>query len=405
MDYTVQGGLMWGSHAVGKLIKGAEALKPLVEAFVDEEAGFEVAEKVRRRLQHFIDRKIAAAYEPLLAMGRDETLTGLARGFAFRLNEALGVIPRDGLAEEVKALDQEARGALRKHGVRFGQYTIFLPLLLKPAPTRLRLLLWSLNDGLSEFPESPPPGLVTIPNLPDVPKGYYTLSGYHPAGSRAIRIDMLERLADILRQKDSRAGFEATADMLSITGMTLEQFSDLMAGLGYKGERGEREKVKAEPVAAPLAEGEATVNPIPEEEAAIQTVTETEVFYTFTWAPKPRARPERGPRREPAPRDGAPARDGEKREGARPRGERREKPAAAEGAAPRADRPEGGRGDRPRREGGKPDYKGGKPDRKGKPERRDDTPRTFEARPARKNDRIDPDNPFAAALMGLRDKI
>ena len=28
-----------------------------------------------------------------------------------------------------------------------------------------------------------------------------------------------------------------------------------------------------------------------------------------------------------------------------------------------------------------------------------------EARPPRKNDRIDPDNPFAAALMGLRDKI
>jgi ATP-dependent RNA helicase SUPV3L1/SUV3 len=30
--------------------------------------------------------------------------------------------------------------------------------------------------------------------------------------------------------------------------------------------------------------------------------------------------------------------------------------------------------------------------------------RTYEARPPRKSDRIDPDNPFAAALMGLRDK-
>ena len=355
LDFTEQGGLMWGSDAVGKLVKGADALKPQVEAFVDEESGFDVAEKVRRRLQHFIDRKIATLFEPLLNLNRDESLGGLARGFAFRLVEALGVHPREGVADEVKALDQDMRGALRKHGVRFGQYTIFMPALLKPAPTRLRLVLWSLAEGLDEFPESPPPGLVTVPNLPDVPKGYYTLSGYHPAGARAIRIDMLERLADILRTQDSRAGFEATPDMLSITGMTLEQFADLMAGLGYKGERGEREKVRSEAKVEPAPEGEAA-NPITEEEAALETVTEAEVFYTFTWAPRPRG--DRGPK----PKRGG--QGGERREGKSERG-----------AKPRK----------------------GKPGPKGKREE-------FESRPPKK-DRIDPDNPFAAALMGLRDKI
>ena len=59
---------------------------------------------------------------------------------------------------------------------------------------------------------------------------------------------MLERLADQLRSEDSRGGFEAKADMLSITGMTLEQFADLMQGLGYRFVRGERVKVKAKPV-------------------------------------------------------------------------------------------------------------------------------------------------------------
>ena len=242
MDFTEQGGLMWGDSAVGKLVPGPDALRPQIETFVDEDAGTEIADKVRRRLQHFIDRRIALHFEPLLSLGRDETLTGLARGFAFRLVEHLGVLPRADVAEDVKALDQEARGALRKHGVRFGQYTVFQPLLLKPAPTRLRLVLWSLAHGAKEFPESPPPGLVTIPNVPGVPHAHYTLSGYHPSGARAIRIDMLERLADLLRAKDSRAGFEATPDMLSITGMTLEQFTDLMTGLGYRAERGERAK-------------------------------------------------------------------------------------------------------------------------------------------------------------------
>ena len=94
IDFTEQGGLMWGSAAVGKLVAGADALKPQVEVFVDDVAGPEVAEKVQRRLQHFIDRKVAALFEPLMNLSRDETLNGLAKGFAFQMVENLGVIPR-----------------------------------------------------------------------------------------------------------------------------------------------------------------------------------------------------------------------------------------------------------------------------------------------------------------------
>ena len=441
LDFTEQGGLMWGTTAIGKLIPGSEALKPLVEPFVDEEAGHDVIEKVRRRLQHFIDRKVAAQFEPLLAMSRDETLTGMARGFAFRMVEAMGVLPREDVAEDVKTLDQEARGALRKHGLRFGQFTIFLPLLLKPAPTRLRLVLWSLANGLQEFPESPPPGLVTIPNIAEVPRNHYTLAGYRPAGARAIRIDMLERLADLLRAKDSRVGFEATPDMLSITGMTLDQFADLMGGLGYKAEKGERPKVKPEtvtagevpespeqtPVELPVeTPSEAPVPPfeapdeVPSEvpgdmpsETPPEAAVETETFYTFTWAPRPR---------------GGHAHRGAERGNNRPRGNRPAQAAVAtEGEAPAA-APEGERAERPNRDrrnggdrgqdrpNGKPKGEGyqGKPkgDRfQGKPggkpndrsPRREDTKaKSFEARPPREQ-KIDPDNPFAV-LMALKDR-
>lgn len=455
MDFTEQGGLMWGSAAVGKLIKGADPLKPGVEAFVDEEAGADVAEKVKRRLQHFIDRKVATLFEPLVKMGQDEALTGLARGFAFRLNEALGIIPRAEIAAEVKELDQDARGALRKHGVRFGQYTIFLPALLKPAPTRLRLVLASLFAGADVFPESPPPGLVTIPNVADADRLAYTLSGYFPAGARAIRIDMLERLADQLRLQDSRAGFEATADMLSITGMTHEQFADLMEGLGYRAEKGERDKVVrsaepsapkieetaeaiaeaaqreaeekarafAEAIEIPQAEDDAPATETPEgasaEAGAADAAAgpEREAYWTFTWAPKPRHAPRDhgGARREGGPR--GPRRGGEAGAAPTEGGERKDR-------ADRGDRPEGGeRKDRgPRRddrkdgrreggaEGGKP-FKGGKPggkfggkggERGGKPAR-DDRPRAFEAHPPKKDKPIDPDSPFAV-LAALKAK-
>ncbi|MDO5630513.1 MAG: helicase-related protein [Paracoccus sp. (in: a-proteobacteria)] len=438
LDFTEQGGLMWGSSAVGKLVRGSDALHPGIEAFVDDEAGPEIAEKVKRRLQHFIDRKVATLFEPLIALQKDEGLTGLARGFAFRLVESLGILPRDGVANEVKELDQESRGLLRKHGVRFGQFTIFMPALLKPAPTRLRLVLWSLAEGLAEFPESPPPGLVTIPHLADVPRGHYTLSGYHPAGDRAIRIDMLERLADLIRTQDTRAGFEANPDMLSITGMTLEQFSGLMEGLGYAAEKGERVKQRAEPaVAAPVPEPVPEGEPgaiLTEEESVLAAETrarweaeqaarkaaeaetaagaeggdataaedgdaaasvepaapEMEIFYTFRWAPKPRGnrrpqgdRPQgqgqrRGPRRDGAPRDGAQA--------DAPQGERRERHG------------KGGKPGEERHGEGKPRGKGG-PKKGGKPGGQGHGPKTFTARPEKK---ADPDSPFAilAQLKG-----
>ncbi|MEY8830678.1 helicase-related protein [Sedimentitalea sp. XS_ASV28] len=400
IDFTEQGGLMWGEHAVGKLVAGPEPLKPQVEVFVDEAAGPDVAQKVARRLQHFIDRKIASLFEPLLTLQRDEELSGLARGFGFRMIESLGILPRAEVAQEVKDLDQDARGALRKHGVRFGQFTIFMPLLLKPAPTRLRLVLWSLAKGLQEFPESPPPGLVTVPTVQDAPEGYHTMCGYRAAGERAVRIDMLERLADMLRTEDSRGGFEAKPDMLSITGTTLDQFADLMQGLGYKGERGERAKVKPAPAATPgttteeaTASEPAAVEPVADDTAETPPVAgqtadpvaqgaavqadpaaqedpapqkpeapqepEIEVFYTFTWA-RPRRDQQRSRGNKTGQRD-------------------------AQGTKPQ------GKGRPPRRKG------------QDKGDRKDKGAKSYSARPPRKEKQIDPDNPFAAALMGLKD--
>ncbi len=385
IDFTDQGGLMWGEYAVGKLVAGAEPLKPMVEVFVDEAAGPDVEQKVQRRLQHFIDRKVAALFEPLLNLSRDEELSGLAKGFAFRMVEALGVLPRAQVAQEVKDLDQDARGALRKHGIRFGQFTIFMPLLLKPAPTRLRLVLWALSSGLQEFPEAPPPGLVTVPVAKDAPQGYDTMCGYRDAGERSIRIDMLERLADMLRSEDSRGGFEAKPDMLSITGMTLDQFADLMQGLGYKAERGEREKVKTVVAEQPVAEAaeQPAVEETPAPEAATEEVgapaeasaeapesteaaaeapaaepasdePEVEVFYTFTWGRQ--RQQNRGPRREQGQGKGKPR--GKPQDGRRPQGKKGGKPQGA---------------------------------------------KSFSSRPPKKEKAIDPDNPFAAALMGLKD--
>jgi ATP-dependent RNA helicase SUPV3L1/SUV3 len=153
--------------------------------------------------------------------------------------------------------------------------------------------------------------------------------------------------------------------------MTLEQFADLMQGLGYKAEKGEREKVKAvtevpadAPAEAPAAEETpADATPEASEAPAEDTGPEMESFFTFTWGGFGRAR------------QGG---------GGKPRGERGQgKP----GGKPRGDR-----------SGGKPGR--GKGPNKGP---RDMKPKSFQSGP-KKEKAIDPDNPFAAALMGLKDK-
>ena len=299
IDFTDQGGLMWGDQAIGKMIAGDDIMHPKVVAFVDNEAGTEVLGKVERRLQHFVDRKVSVLFEPLLNLQKDGEITGLAKGFGFQLYESLGILRRQNVSKEVKSLDQDARSLLRKHGVRFGQFTVFMPLLLKPAPTRLRLILWALSQNLAEFPEAPPPGLVTVPANKEAPENYDDMAGYRNAGERAIRIDMLERLADLLRVEDSRGGFEANADMLSITGMTLEQFANLMEGLGYSSEKAERQKSKIPDMtnSANVSQREEPILDLqtkeidnqPEEIEGLDEHAEEkdiEVFYTFKWISK-----------------------------------------------------------------------------------------------------------------------
>ena len=85
------------------------------------------------------------------ALAAAEDITGIARGVAFQLMEALGVLERQKVAEEVKGLDQPARATLRKYGVRFGAYHIYLPALLKPAPRVLATQLWALKHGGTEI--------------------------------------------------------------------------------------------------------------------------------------------------------------------------------------------------------------------------------------------------------------
>ena len=196
--------------------------------------------------------------EPLFRLAAAEDVTGIARGVAFQLCEALGVLDRQKVADEVKGLDQAARATLRKYGVRFGAYHIYVPALLKPAPRVLATQLWALKHGgpetkgLEAIEQLAASGRTSIAADKDIAKVLYRIAGYRVCGERAVRVDILERLADLIRPALAwRAGapgakppgaidgfgFTVTVGMTSLAGCSGEDFASVLRSLGYRMEK------------------------------------------------------------------------------------------------------------------------------------------------------------------------
>ena len=273
------GALRWTGDVVGKLMPGDDVLRPRVRIVADEHLTGPARELVQTRLDLWLKTHIEKLLAPLFSLTAADDVTGMARGVAFQLVEALGVLERQKVAEEVKGLDQPSRATLRKYGVRFGAYHVYLPALLKPAPRALATQLWALKHespdakGVGELLHLAASGRTSIPVDKETPKPLYRTAGYRVAGERAVRVDILERLADLIRPAlswretspgpkpdgvfDGR-GFLVTGAMTSLTGASGEDFASILRSLGYCLDRrpkpAEPAEVKpVEPVAAPSA--------------------------------------------------------------------------------------------------------------------------------------------------------
>ncbi len=269
---AADGTLRWTGSAVGKLVAGEEVLRPRVRIIADEHLSGAPREAVDARLDRWLKSHIEKLLGPLFALSAAADITGIARGVAFQLVEALGVLERQRVAEEVKGLEQPERANLRKYGVRFGAYHIYLPLLLKPAPRALAAQLWALahdgpqSKGLDDLLHLAGSGRTSIPLNKEIEGRLYRAAGYRVCGERAVRVDILERLADLIRpalawregasgQKPPGAiaggGFTVVNSMTSLTGASGDDFASILRSLGY---RLERRPKPPEPVADKLPE-------------------------------------------------------------------------------------------------------------------------------------------------------
>jgi ATP-dependent RNA helicase SUPV3L1/SUV3 len=133
-------------------------------------------------------------------------------------------------------------------------------------------------------------GRTSIPIDKETPKPLYRTAGYRVCGERAVRVDILERLADLIRPAlswregatgakpagafDGR-GFTVTGAMTSLTGASGEDFASILRSLGYRLERRPKPAaaVEAAPPVAPVADAaEAVAESVVAESAAAEVV-------------------------------------------------------------------------------------------------------------------------------------
>ena len=257
---TPRGLVLWRGEEIARLEAGEDLLKPSVVLMADEHMSGPDKDKVQERLNAWIAEIVGERLKPLVDLAVAKDVAGLARGIAFRMSENLGILRRDSVAEEVRALDQPARAQLRGYGVRFGAFNIYFPALLKPAAVELALTLWLLKHGAESGldPANPPtlprPGLTSLLVDKALPPAFYRVAGFHPCGVRAVRIDMLERLADLIRPlvawrpdpanansapkgATGDGGFRVMPEMMSILGCSSSNVGEVLQELGFRLER------------------------------------------------------------------------------------------------------------------------------------------------------------------------
>ena len=254
------GTLRWQGAAIARLAESDDALKPRLILLADEALPAPARERVQARIDLWLANHAETLLKPLFDLRAAETLPAPARGIAFRLvgesrhhraerNRRRGEGPRPGRARRLRAL-----------GVRFGAYHIYVPALLKPAPSALLATLWALKNGgldiagLPELSRLAASGRTSVPvDAGDRRARSIRVVGYRIAGNRAVRVDILERLADLIRPliawrptpevpdpPDGAIhgyGFTATVSMTSLLGCSGEDFASVLRSLGYRMER------------------------------------------------------------------------------------------------------------------------------------------------------------------------
>jgi ATP-dependent RNA helicase SUPV3L1/SUV3 len=222
--------VLWRGEAAGR-VENDRPFAPSVRLLGELGPG-SARERAARRLEAFLaaeaGRRLATlkSLDAAIAEGR---IKGLARGVAYRLAEAGGVIARSEVAGEVRALSQAERRALKSLGVRFGAFSLFLPGLMEA-----RARDFSAAFCVEPRDWRPPLNQVSPLPAPAPPPKALAFRGLMAVGALAVPVEQLERL-DVLMRAAPRQGQGALLSDQAIEelGWTAKEAAAVLRGLGF----------------------------------------------------------------------------------------------------------------------------------------------------------------------------
>ena len=248
--------IRWLGDPIAKLTSGPDLLTPRAVILTDDALPEGAREIIAARLELWLAATTRRLLGPLFALQVLQDESDAVRDLAGKLVQSLGILDREPIRNQIKGLDQNARATLRKHSVRFGAYYIYIPAVLKPAARVLAVQLWGLQapgvnaDALAQtLAPLASSGRTSLPHDHLIARENYRVAGFRPCGDRIVRVDIVERLADMIRAafversaKDASGqggriaarGFVVNGQMTSLTGCSGEHFASILRSLGFE---------------------------------------------------------------------------------------------------------------------------------------------------------------------------
>ena len=259
------GTIHWRESLLAKLRKSDNLYQPQIIMSDAELVSTDQMSRMQGRVEQFITDHVSFILGPLLTLANPPTpalapaandqapettpdqssdtpdeapapvsLSGAAKGVAYQLYEAYGTMLTVKVQAQLRDLAQTDRPLLARLGVRMGVESLYMADMLKPAAIKLRAVLWSVHNGI--FPPSGPPaeGRVSIDAIDGVDDAYWLVTGYRRLGTKVMRVDMVERVAALVRAAAREGHFKMTDDMLSLAGVSREEMKAMILDLNCR---------------------------------------------------------------------------------------------------------------------------------------------------------------------------
>jgi ATP-dependent RNA helicase SUPV3L1/SUV3 len=182
------------SRILGRVVRGTSIALPDVRIATTEDLGAGARSRLLRRLLAFARDLVSDLVGGAGALATPQA-SPATRAFVHRLEHGLGTALAAEIDDVLAALTPAEREALATVGLHFGRAAVWVPRGLTGDATAARIALASAWFESGRTLRAPAGGAVSFAPSRGLPCAAYAAIGYPVVGPRAIRVDVLDRLA------------------------------------------------------------------------------------------------------------------------------------------------------------------------------------------------------------------